>query len=270
MKTFTQSDQNLNALNNGAIDANSIQLTLDFQSASEVISVMKMWKQLEEKIQDVPLMCSYDWTKKWLESYSESVPHRFLVGKLNSEVVGICLLTDGVDRKEGLFPVRSLHIGTAGEKDSESVCVEYNDILVLPKYRTEFINGILEKIFEKLDWDEFCLDGFSEESIREFLNDSTHFQIREVPSYYFDYSKAGEEEAISQFGYSTRKNLRKNFKKYGEIKTEWAETVEEAESIYADLIRLHQDRWTASGETGSYASNSALDKTGKNRSPSSF
>ncbi len=254
MNTTVDTNPKMKLTSSDDSERNSEQFQVEVRHSIDTASIMKQWKQLENKLQPVPLMCSSEWTQKWLEAYGDVVPYRFLIGKKNEEIKGICLLTEGVGHKTGPFKIRSLHLGTAGERDSESVCVEYNDILVEPEFRSEFINEILGNIFEDSSWDEFCLDGFSEKSISDFLNSSDHFQKREVASYYYDFSKAGDEETISQFGYSTRKNLRKNFKKYGEIKTEWAETIEQAESIYADLIRLHQDRWTASGETGSYAS----------------
>ena len=233
-----------------------IPLSVELHSAADRSTVLGEWKKLDGKINDGSLANSWIWTKTWLEHYGDLVPHRFVVGRRDGQACGLCLLTEGVGQRNGPFSVKTRHIGTAGEPDLDSVCVEYNCLLVESDCRTEFVRGLQKLIHTESSWEEFRLDGFAPDDADTFLENDEEFQIRQVTNHYFDLQSVREtgDEIISRLGYSTRKNIRKNLKAYGSLRTQWAETPDQAESIFADLVRLHQERWQAAGQPGVYAS----------------
>ena len=110
-------------------------LLLEAREANSRDFVLSEWRQLENRIGDRGLSCSADWTEVWLSVYGDLVPHRFLmaIDGQDGRLVGICLVTEGIEQKDGPLPIRTLHIGTAGEPDADSVCVEYNRLLVEPQ-----------------------------------------------------------------------------------------------------------------------------------------
>ncbi|MGC4049844.1 MAG: GNAT family N-acetyltransferase [Paludibaculum sp.] len=66
--------------------------------------------------------------------------------------------------------------------------------------------------------------------------------------------RAAKLEPIELLGRSTRQNLRRLLRKYETIETTWAETLDEADEIFSELVQLHQARWIASGQPGAFAS----------------
>jgi CelD/BcsL family acetyltransferase involved in cellulose biosynthesis len=152
--------------------------------------------------------------------------------------------------------VRSLHVGTAGEPDADSVCVEYNRILVEEEYRASFSRQIVEYIEQETDWDQFHLDGFAPHEVDTLLPASPAFDVRRRTSRYFDLQAAreGGEDVLSALGKSTRSNLRRRLRDYGEVTVEWVESLSQAEEAFSELVRLHQARWTAVGQPGVFSS----------------
>lgn len=231
-------------------------LHLDFLPSTAAARVLPDWRRLEEKLNSPALMCSHSWTETWVEHYGDLVPHQFVLAYKGSELCGAALLTHGVGQKTGPFPVRTVHLGTAGEPEPDSVCVEYNRLLVEKKHQTAFLRALIADIDQRPGWDELCLDGFEDGEIDPRLVADGSWQVTASPSHYFDLTTARRAgtDALSQLGYATRKNIRKNLKAYGRLTTEWAEGVEDAASIFDDLVRLHQSRWQEAGRPGAYAS----------------
>src|SRR4051794_24636800 len=97
---------------------------------SDRASAAEIWTALERRLESEALTCSWDWTEVWLQHYGDVVPHRFAVGQSrDGRPYGVALVCRG-HRRRGPFPVRSVHLGTAGEPPGEGVYVEYNRILV--------------------------------------------------------------------------------------------------------------------------------------------
>lgn len=230
-------------------------LGIDVVPADGRAAVLRDWKQLESRLADVPLAASACWTETWLKHYGDLIPHRFVRAHSGDSLVGLCLLTDGVQQSEGPLPIRTLHLGTAGEPEADSVCVKYNALLCEDSRREEFLTAIIGYAESQRDWDELRLDGFTSADV-SILQRDPRMQSRIVESYYFDLQAARDAtgEVLTHLGQATRKNVRRNLKWYGDLKTEWAEDVGQAESIFDDLMRLHQSRWTAVGQPGAYAS----------------
>jgi len=231
-------------------------LSISFRPAEHRQAVLRDWRCLESRLGDVSLACSADWTEAWLTHFGEAVPHRFAVARRSALPVGVCLVTEGVAQRTGPIPVKSIHLGTAGEPESDSVCVEYNDVLVAGADRAEFLSGLLGRLHRERAWDELRFDGMTAASLQSLPTAETTWHVDTRDSYYFDLagSRNAQIDSIAQFGHATRKNIRKNLNAYGDLQTEWAETTDHAESIFEDLIRLHQARWNADGKPGCYAS----------------
>lgn len=245
---------NSSEINHQETNAQSLTIEIHDKSQSEVY--LNLWKNLESKFADVPLMCSHTWTSTWIEHYGDYIPYYFAVASKDNVPCGICLVTEGVEQHDGPLSLNTLHLGTAGEPTADSVCVEYNSLLIQPEDQQAFITELLSILSNNKQWDSMLFDGFASEELESWKLDSSEASIKKIESHYFDLKLIREEEreVISGFGYSTRKNLRKNMKSYGNLTTEWAEDIELANSIFDDLVSLHQTRWQKEGEPGSYAS----------------
>lgn len=234
----------------------ALGLSLHQFDSSQTDACLELWKSLESHFDDVPLMCSHAWTSTWIEFYGDLIPYSFVVAATEETPRGICLITEGVEQFDGPLSIKTLHLGTAGEPAADSVCVEYNALLIPAELQRDFMQGLIDLLDQNRSWDSLVLDGFASEELEDWGLPLTETAIRKIESRYFDLKVIREEEreVISGFGYSTRKNLRKNMKSYGNLNSEWAETIDQADDIFSDLVTLHQARWQKEGMPGSYAS----------------
>ena len=206
--------------------------------------------------ENVPLAVSSDWVETWLQHYGRVVPHEFLVLSDDAGPVGITLLTRGLGRGVGPFREKSRHLGTAGEAHGESVCVEHNQLLVLPEHRELFQERIVAHVLRDKSWEAFRLDGFSEAAADDFQTELAGFEVRYRESPYYDLQATRESggDLLDPLGRSTRQNTRRLLRKYGEIETEWAESLDGANDIFEELVSLHQARWMSVGQPGAFHS----------------
>lgn len=228
----------------------SVALTTDRTAA------LSAWRRLEQSLDNVPVCCSSDWTEAWLRQYGDLVLHRLIVATHHDALAAVALLTKSVDDSRGWWPISSWHLGTAGEPDADSVCVEYNGLLCRPADRAAVMSALTMIVVEELDADRFVVDGVAAGELNSAMVTSPFWQWTTKYARYCDLAALREKgvAAISAFGDSTRKGIRQNLRDYGPVTVEWADTAAAAHAVFDELIVLHQRRWTAVGEPGCYAS----------------
>ena len=226
-------------------------------AGSERSAAGEIWQALEARIDGGGLACSWDWTSVWLDHYGDVVPHRFAVGMAGDAACAVALVTSGVGRSRGPFKLRTVHLGTAGEPRGEGVFVEYNRVLVDPDQRAAFADALMRELREDPSWHQLELDGFTPEDAEAFLRAEPLLVARRADSPTMELHREEAEggEILAAFKSSTRTKVRRSLKGLGgEVEGEWAETTEEALDILAELVDLHQRRWTDAGEPGAFAS----------------
>ncbi len=231
-------------------------LRLRVLEAHDQSTALAIWRELEARVGVAPLMASESWTRTWLTHYGDTVRYRFLLAEDNGQLRGICLYTESSERKAPLLSLQTRHLGTAGDPVHESVVVEYNSLLVEPAYRPAFIDAVAHWLLTQSGGDTVHLDGFTSEETHELTAHWPVVETRQRESKYLDLSviRAKGGELIDSLGRSTRANLRKRLREYGDLQLEWAETLEAANHIFEELIELHQARWQADGQPGAFAS----------------
>jgi len=234
-------------------------LTLEVRAANERLFALGEWQSLESRVNDVPLASSSDWTAAWLDTFGDLVPHWFLLAKdtTSDQTVGICLVTRGVQQKDGPVPVSSLHLGTAGEPEADSVCVEYNDLLVVPEARLSFCRLLRQHFESQSGIDQWQLDGVDESLAEAFAaDDDVPLTRRTETACWFDLTEprnAGKP-LLDTLRSSTRRKVRRSLEAHPELAVDWSESLADAAEIFEELIALHQARWNAVGKPGCYAS----------------
>ena len=219
-------------------------------------AVLQLWRDTEARLSNQRLMCSSAWTETWLKHYGSLVPHRFAVAWRGDTCCGMALLTNGVRQFDGPMPLKTWHIGTAGEPDADSVCIEYNALLIGHEDREDFARQLIAWTSSQSDCDENRLDGFSAADIAPLLAAQPQAVATRKPSHYFDLNAAREANVapIELLGRRTRASLRRSLRQLGQPTGEWANTPERAEAMLLELMDLHQARWEALGEPGVYSS----------------
>jgi CelD/BcsL family acetyltransferase involved in cellulose biosynthesis len=217
---------------------------------------LERWRQLDARLQSPPLTASYAWTVAWTRTYEGQVPFRIVTLEIDGDTAGACLITRGVGQNAGPIPLRTMHVGTAGEPLGHSVCVEYNGLLVEEGRRDQFARLLLEGPLREPGLDELRLDGWPVADLPAWSQVRTPDAVRVRDCPYFHLAAARDQgvEPIELLGKSTRQNLRRLLRKYGPLDMQWAESLEDAHDIFHELVSLHQERWRAQGQPGAFAS----------------
>ena len=216
-----------------------------------------LWQEVESRVGTVGLSCSWAWTETWLRHYGDLIPHRFVLGESDGHCA-IALLTAGLGKRRGPFPIRTLHLGTAGEPDAETVRVQHNRVLVSGQDRRQFLLGIVE-LADKIDlrWDEFRLDGFAGDEIAPLL-EVPAIAVERQRCYIADLDAirtAGETvlgALRSEAAKKIRRSIRRLEEAHGPIRVDWAQNLDDARAIFEEMRSLHQARWEGIGEPGKF------------------
>jgi hypothetical protein len=239
-----------------AVDNRSVTLTLRSHHHRE--QVMEQWKELERRIPQVGLACSFDWTDVWLNQFGDQVPYEFaLAHDQAGELRAIVLLTNGVDQKTGPLPLKTLHLGTAGERDTDSACVEYNQLLVDSEFRGAVVAALRTELDQRSGIDQWNLDGFTEADAKLFgLQEDSNWEVQTEVAHWFDLAELRDQgrDLIDTYNSARRRKIRKSLAAFDDLSVEWADTVSHAVDVFSEMVHLHQERWTALGKPGSYAS----------------
>lgn len=238
----------------GTVSRHEVE-TLDIRMQPVDSATLSDWAALERQIGEVPLAASSAWTETWLHHYGDLISPRIAIAARGGSTCGICLVTDARTQRAGPIPLRTRHLGTAGEPQSDSVCVEYNAVLAMPEERERFAVGLWKQLQQDAGLDELRLDGFEEQNWIDRLEDASVHRERRI-SRYFDLAAARESGAgiLERLGASTRSQLRRTLKKYGSLDFQWATSLNDADDILGELVELHQARWQAVGQPGAFAS----------------
>jgi hypothetical protein len=231
-------------------------LTVRLAPASEKPWVAILWQALERTLGHPGVACGWTWTRTWIEHFGDLVPHWFAVAEEDGMVRGLALVTQGVRQKVGPVPVKTVHLGTAGEPVENGICVEYNRLLVGQRHRADFARGIFAAVRTSgLKWEEFLLDGFVPDDAAPFLAEDDSFFVRREPCPTSDLAaiRASGGDVIASLGKSTRASVRRGIRGFGNVATEWCDTAERAAEILDELVDLHQRRWRGAGKPGAFA-----------------
>lgn len=229
-------------------------------AAGDHETVAAIWKEIERLYGGNALTCSWDWTEAWLHAYGASIDHRFVVGYSGRHPVGIAMLTRSNCRRRGPIPIHAVHLGTAGEQYDETVRVEYNRILVDPRHRNAFAGQLLRAAGRfGFRCNEVLLDGFSSDELAAFLSVAPDLQLERHVSYVTELRQIAEQGKTVQDALrrhtaaKIRRTIRRLEETHGPLTVEWAETLEEADDIFAELRMMHSARWEADGQPGVFA-----------------
>ncbi len=233
---------------------------IEWLDASERAQAGTIWRQLESDFGQGGLTSSWDWVEPWLDTFGQSVDHQFAVGWTGPKPMGIALVTHGRGHRRAGIPIRTVHLGTAGEAPRTGVCVEYNRLLAEPSVRREFAAALVAAIRPRRFGRAFIqLDGFEPTEAADLLELLPGAVIREQPCYITDLAAiraaGGDLKAALDNGIvaKIRKNRRRFEERLGPIATEWVATSDRAHALFPELIAFHQARWQRSGEPGSFA-----------------
>ncbi len=218
------------------------------------------WVELAKQSPYASFFLGVDWIGTWIETYRPCLDIEILRFFHGSQIVGVCLLVWRRQRRGPVW-IRRAYLNASGEDEWEEVGAESNDLLCLRGWETA-VASALRRHLDSQGWDEFVMNGCSRTEASAALQQvfPRHEQnVTTFPSYYVDLNalRAGGEPFEMSLSYKVRYNIRQSIKLYqqsGQLRLTRAQSIEHAQAMLAELARLHQDRWTAKGRPGAFAS----------------
>ncbi len=213
----------------------------------------RAWLEVERWTDSRAVSCSWAWTDTWLSHFGDVVPHRFVFGVEAGGDVAAALVTESAARYPPVVGARLAHIGTAGEPRGDGVYVERNRLLVADAQRDAFAAALLENIEHDRRWDRLLVPGLHPADAGALRRGRPRLELDRRESPIAELGPGGGDP-LDALDSGPRRRARRSLKGLAPLETEWAQTPEHGHEIMDELIELHQLRWTAAGEPGSFAS----------------
>jgi CelD/BcsL family acetyltransferase involved in cellulose biosynthesis len=224
--------------------------TVRLLPAREMSAVAPIWSALETRVGAGRLMISWTWTSTWLRYFGECVDFRFALTERGGDPVGVVLLVRS-HRGPRAFPLRRLHLGTAGEPPGETAFVEYNDLLCGEADRDDVAGALVGAVRALPGWDELDVQGFQPRTAKA-LQRHLPLKVREDPSWTIRLDPA--KPVMATFSSATRRLVRQARDTLVPGQPERAMNADAARDMLGELAALHQRRWQAVGRPGVFAS----------------
>ena len=224
--------------------------------------VEKIWIAMLDKCQHSYFM-SWGWISTWIKSLPVENSLELIVGYQ----AGIPVLVFFVGRmkriKFGLLPTNIISLNTIGDSYYDLLYVEYNSVLC--ESPTEQVVKEFFQYIDKLKWDEFILPGVTAGFIADFniIDDTSrikfHPLLEEVMSSFFvELQKIRDVDMdfLKLLSANRRSQVRRSIKQYeldGKVQITEAGELEQALTMFDELVRLHQDEWNKRGKPGVFS-----------------
>lgn len=234
-------------------------LRVEFAPSADLVGVAPRWLAVEAGAAAVPVMRSWVWTSAWVRAYGRTVDCRFaFVVREGGGTVGATLVTAGPVRR-GPMPLRVLWLGTGDLPVDSEAFPDANGPVALPGLELEVVRALVAALAAEGGWDELRLTGAEEDDARRFASTWSDRRVRAqvLGAPFHDLGlQPPDGDVTLALNRSHRRNVRRTLRAYersGTLGVEWAETADEGRQIFDELVRLHQDRWTAKGMAGAFA-----------------
>jgi CelD/BcsL family acetyltransferase involved in cellulose biosynthesis len=214
--------------------------------------VETIWRQLEDIAHPIYFL-TWGWVENWLACLPQGEAPKLAVLVEGGKPVAACFLRRRRVMRHKVVPSRALYMNAVGDWAYDELCVEHNAMLATGGASIAQLIARLHK-----NWDELflpALDAATYEALASAqLGDGLRVRIdRQVADYWVDLEKVRAKGYLPLIGSSTRAQLRKAQRLAPDAKLEVAETRDEANDIYAELVVLHTRNWQQKGEPGAFA-----------------
>lgn len=222
----------------------------------------KIWSYMLDKCPH-SFFLSWGWISTWINSLPTDSDINLIVGYIREKPIISFFICRNKSLRHGLFPTRQLSLNTSANTYFDSLCIEYNSILVDSSFDFQ-LKHIIESI-PLHNWDEFLLHGITPDYIDKidiFKNIySKKFNIiidGNINSFYVDLKKIRENKInyLQLISSNKRQQIRRSIKQYekkGKIQIRQAESSDEALYMLDRLAELHQKEWVKRGMTGAFS-----------------
>lgn len=213
------------------------------------------WRRLEQAAAPSYFL-TWTWIQHWLTHLPPAEAPDLAVLSLGRDVLGACFLTRRRVVRHGVVVSNALFMNTTGSA-SDELCIEHNAVLRAPAATfslADFVEA-LEGDWDELDLPALGLDAFPGRALGESLPHHALIVDRETTAPFVDLARVRTEAGgyPALLGHSTRAQIRRAQRKFGEITVEHAKESTHALDIYDELAELHGRHWREVGKPGAFA-----------------
>lgn len=255
---------------NGTGTSATDQIDVRVTKIPELSRLEGQWSGLEA-VARPSFFLSWGWIGTWLRWMPDSMAPELLLATRNSETVGLAILVKSKQSRKGLVSAsRTLSVNETGDLDYDLLTIEYNGMLIDPRYAVETAKSCLAYLDkQEQDWDEIIVRAADSRNplIDPVLFDQGKLRlktIRELPSWFVDLGeiRATGKPYLESLSSNTRYQIRRAIReceKVGDIDFTCAQTTQEALEYLSGLIELHQAYWTGKGQSGCFSNSLFLE-----------
>lgn len=218
-----------------------------------------IWDQIVGRMPTASPYLSTTWTRTWIETFGPVLkPVQLIIRDDRGHPIGTCLLTRRVRWSAGLPHVR-IHVNTDGEAAQDSVVIEHNAVLAIPGAEDAVARATAAHIM-RLRVDEVRMSGADDSEVSRLScaldGWSVDVEWRDSPFVDLNMLRSSGKHHAETLSKNTREQLRRSMSLYGErgpVQLDAAKSADDAESMFSELIALHDFRWRSVGHAGGFA-----------------
>ena len=222
------------------------------------LAVLKpQWLALEARA-NTSFFISWSWMETWLESLPAAIRPRLLRLEHQDTTIGLALVVERAHRRHGFLPVRELHLNATGLPQFDTLTIEYNAIVLDNKLPSAQVLTVMRKVLEATAPQELHIGGATVDAV--WNGPLPHGYRKEHHSqecYGVDLNAVRSNgEYLALINANTRSKIRRSFREaasMGPLQLSVATDAAQAQAMYADMCRLHNQTWQARGKPGAFA-----------------
>lgn len=220
----------------------------------------RVWQHVFERVPGASPFLSPLWTSTFVREFGATVAAELLVcfGS-HDEPLGVCLLSRRT-RRSTVLPFVRAFLNTDGEPAHDNLVIEHNAVLAVPGAESAVLHT-LARYVQHSRVDEFVLSGVAEADVARLSDAFPRWRVdveyRECPYVDLDKLRAAGGEHLRVLSKNSREQLKRSMTQYrarGPLVLEAARSAEEGESMFNELIALHEAHWRGRGQPGTFES----------------
>jgi len=209
----------------------------------------QIWCALE-RLARPSYFLTWGWISNWLAMLPDDEAPQLAVIRQAGALAGAFFLGRRRLLRHHLVPSRAAFLNATGDPRYDELCIEHNGIVGR--------GCSLATLVETLpgDWDELFLPGVDRAQFPDLaVPHGYHARVEfEIPSPYVDLARVrAAGDYLRVVSGNTRSQLRRAQRRVGPRTLEVAASLDEATTIYNELVALHTASWHERGEPGAFA-----------------
>lgn len=230
-------------------------------SRADFAALEGQWNELLAHSASDAITLTHQWLLTWWDVFGEGRELNLILVREGEILIGIAPFLRRTVRHFGLN-FRRVEFLASGEDECDEICSDYLDFLLRIGNEEVALGAILDGLMEQKNWDELVLTDISGESphlpLLHKLATARELEIQTTREQMciFVTLPATHDQLLAGVSGQNRKRLSKDRRTATKIsaRVQKVVTLEEWEAAFEILVDLHQNRWTARGEPGSFSS----------------